>query len=43
VQIAAEPAALIITGLDDSGTGGRQLLACVDIGEGGGEELREVG
>ena len=43
VQVAAEPAALLIAGLDDPGTRGGQLLARVNVGERGGDELREVG
>src|SRR5215204_2833505 len=43
MQIAAESAALLIAGLDDSGPRGGKLLARINVGERGRNELREVG
>ncbi len=43
VQVAAEPAALVVAGLHDPGARGGELFPCVHVGEGRGDQLREVG
>jgi hypothetical protein len=43
VKIAFQPPALLVAGLDDPGAGGGKLLARVDVGDRGGDELGKVG
>jgi hypothetical protein len=43
VQVAAEPAALLVAGLDDPGPRGRQLVARIHIRQRGGDQLGELG
>ena len=43
VEVAAEPAPLLVAGLQDAGARGRELLARVGVGERVGDQLGEAG